>query len=38
MYYSYHTIDSAPPVSRWAVTKYDEAALKVLGTVKTGNS
>lgn len=38
MYYNYHTIDSAPPISKWAVTKYDEAALKVLGTVKTGNS
>lgn len=31
LYYNSHTIDTKPAVSDWAITKYDEAALKVLG-------
>ena len=31
LYYGYHTIDSSPPISKWAVSKYDEAALTVVG-------
>lgn len=33
--FNYHTIDSQPPVTNWAVVKYDQAALTVVGTAKS---
>lgn len=38
LYYQYHTIDSSPPVTNWANTKYNEAALNVVGKVSTATS
>jgi ABC-type nitrate/sulfonate/bicarbonate transport system substrate-binding protein len=32
--FNYHNIDTKPPVANWAVTKYDQAALAVVGTAK----
>ncbi len=35
LYYRYHTLDTLTPLSKWATTKYDAAALQVLGTAKS---